>query len=106
MADRQEVDPKKIREDLLALADAIVRLEEEGSLLEATPELIKIFGDLRSQLFEYEVRVTGRMFPGHEDLPEVAEAQRIVHEAARQLEETDEELWRRWSTEPDDEEEG
>jgi hypothetical protein len=101
MADVNDyVDPDEIRENLLELADAILRLEEEGELLQASPQLIKLFGDLRSQLFEYEVRHTRRFFA--EELPEVLEAQRIVNEAARRLEEEDEEWWRRFSVEPDE----
>jgi hypothetical protein len=93
-------DAEALREGLLELADIIRRLDEEGELLAAAPELIKIFGDLRSQLFEYEVRHTG-MFERRDDLPEVLEAQRIVDEAARQLEEEDREWWRRFSSESD-----
>ncbi|HSG82907.1 MAG TPA: hypothetical protein VLC48_11690 [Gemmatimonadota bacterium] len=105
MADDHGVDPKKIRQDLLNLADAIIRLDEEGTLLEATPELIRIFGDLRSALFEYEVRFADRFFPEYEDIPEVMEAQRIVHEFARLMDEAEEGLWRRWSSEVEEEDE-
>ncbi|NIR46697.1 MAG: hypothetical protein GWN99_20025 [Gemmatimonadetes bacterium] len=101
MADEHAVDPKKLRQDLINLADAIIRLDEEGTLLEATPELIRIFGDLRSALFEYEVRFTGQFFDEDDDeeLPEVLEAQRIVNEYARQIEEDERGWWRRWSVE-------
>jgi hypothetical protein len=98
MADkRKRVDPEDLREDLLELAEVIRRLDERGELLAASPELIKIFGDLRSQLFEYEVRHTDRFLS--KDLPEIEEAQRIVYDAARRMEEEDEEWWRRFSTE-------
>ena len=66
----------------------------------ATPELIKILGNLRGQLFEYEVRHTSRFLS--DDVPEVAEAQRIVLDAARRMEEEDEEWWRRFSSEEDE----
>ena len=102
MADRRErVDPEDLREDLLELAEVIRRLDERGELLAATPELIKILGNLRAQLFEYEVRHTSRFLSN--DLPEVAEAQRIVFDAARRMEEEDEEWWRRFSSEADGE---
>lgn len=102
MAERRKgVDPEELREDLLELAEVIRRLDERGELLTATPELIKILGDLRSQLFEYEVRHTDRFLS--RDLPEIEEAQRIVYDAARRLEEEDEEWWRRFSTDEDDE---
>ncbi len=105
MAENEQVNPESLREDLLELAEVIRRLDESGELLEAAPQLIKIFGNLRSQLFEYEVRHTGRLFGGGNDLPEVVEAQRIVNEAARQLEEEEDELWwHRFSADPEDEE--
>jgi hypothetical protein len=96
---RDQVDPQQLRQELIGLAATIFQLDEDGELLHATPELIKAMGDLRSQLFEYEVRHTGRFLSAAADgeLPEVLEAQRIVHEAARRLEEDEEEWWRRWS---------
>jgi hypothetical protein len=98
-----QIDPKELRQQLIDLARAIIQLEEQGDLLEAIPELIKIMGDLRSRLFEYEVRFTGRLFGDKEEPPEVLEAQRIVDEAARRLEEEEEEdWWRRWNTDPDE----
>jgi hypothetical protein len=97
-----QIDPKELRQQLIDLARAIIELEEQGDLLEATPELIKIMGDLRARLFEYEVRFTGRLFAEEDDVPEVLEAQRIVDEAARRLEEEEEEeWWRRWNMDPD-----
>jgi hypothetical protein len=105
MADQHAVDPKRLRQALLELADSILKLEDEGALLEATPDLMQMMGDLRRALFEYEVRVTGRLLPNFEERPEVVEAQRIVHEAARRLEEEEEEWWRRWTGEWEDGEE-
>lgn len=70
-------DPARIQELLEALrelARRIMRLDAEGRLLEETPALIKELGDVRSQLFQYEVRTTY-------DSPEVAEHRRIVGEA-------------------------
>jgi len=98
MAKNSEVDPKKLRQELLSLADSIIKLDADGELLEASPELIQAMGDLRAQLFEYEVRCTGRLLPSPKDLPEIVEAQRIVDEAAARLDEEEEEWWRRWST--------
>lgn len=97
-----KVDPKKLRQELLNLAVAIRRLDQEGELLHASPELIRRMGDLRRKLFEYEVRCTERLLP-REELPEVLEAQRIVREAAQQLEEEDEK-WRHLFEEPEEEE--
>jgi hypothetical protein len=76
---------------LRALAGRIRDLDREGRLLEATPELLKRLGNVRSELFHYEVRVTY-------DTPEVAESRRIVEEARHHqfgLEEPDDdEPWR------------
>ncbi|HEY2805150.1 MAG TPA: hypothetical protein VGI92_04750 [Gemmatimonadales bacterium] len=70
-------DPARIPEllELLrALAQRIVDLDAEGRLLDETPALIKELGDVRSELFRYEVRTTF-------DSPETAEHRRIVDEA-------------------------
>lgn len=78
---------------LRALARRIEELDGEGRLLEATSELQQRMGDVRSELFHYEVRVTY-------DTPEVAESRRVVEEA-RRLDEglsfdepSDDEPWR------------
>ena len=42
-------------------AELILRLEAEGRLLDATPRLLKVLGELRSKIFAYEVRATGRL---------------------------------------------
>lgn len=77
---------------LRALAERIKDLDRSGRLLEATPELLRLLGTARSELFHYEVRVTY-------DTPDVAESRRIVEEAERQdlaLDETDDDNpWRR-----------
>ena len=83
-------DPARIQELLEALrelAQRIMRLDAEGRLLDETPALIKELGDVRSQLFQYEVRTTY-------DSPEVAEHRRIVGEAGPG-----------WTPEDDDDEE-
>lgn len=96
----KKVDPERLKTELLNLAAAIQRLHEEGELLHASPELIRRMGDLRRKLFEYEVRCTERLLP-RKELPEVLEAQRIVRDAARRLQEEDDK-WRRLFEEPDD----
>ena len=71
-------DPARIQElveALRALALRIAQLDAEGRLLAETPALIKELGDVRSQLFQYEVRTTY-------DSPEVAEHRRIVGDAS------------------------
>ena len=83
---------------LRALAERIQELDRAGGhrLLDAAPELQKLLGNARSELFHYEVRSTY-------DSPEVAESRRIVDEAQRRLDEPtfdepdDDEPWRRGS---------
>ena len=62
---------------LRALATRILELDREGRLLDQAGELMKLTGDIRSELFHYEVRITY-------DTPEVAENRRIVSEAENQ----------------------
>ena len=76
---------------LRALAERIEELDRTGKLLDAAPELQKLLGNARSELFHYEVRSTY-------DTPEVAESRRIVEEAMGEFsldEPEDEEPWRR-----------
>jgi hypothetical protein len=78
MADDEEVyDERRIAallEMLRSLAERIRALDQEGRLLQNVPELLRRMGDLRSELFHYEVRSTY-------DTPEVAEHRRLVDEA-------------------------
>jgi hypothetical protein len=78
---------------LRALAARIQELDRAGQLLKGGPELLRLMGDARSELFHYEVRSTY-------DTPEVADNRRIVEEAQRQdpflpEEPEDDEPWRR-----------
>ena len=59
---------------LRSLATRITELDERGELLSHAGELTRLIGDIRSELFHYEVRATY-------DTPEVAESRRIVREA-------------------------
>ena len=77
---------------LRALAERIRELDRAGRLLDAAPELQKLLGNARSELFHYEVRSTY-------DTPEVAESRRIVEEATGSADLTtddseDDEPWR------------
>jgi hypothetical protein len=65
---------------LRALALRIQDLDRDGRLLDAAPELQRLLGNARSELFHYEVRVTY-------DTPEIAESRRIVEESERRLDE-------------------
>src|SRR5882724_8552015 len=78
---------------LRALAERIQELDRTGRLLDAAPELQKLLGDIRSELFHYEVRSTY-------DTPDIAESRRIVEEAQRPDglfpdDSEDDEPWRR-----------
>jgi hypothetical protein len=79
---------------LRSVAARIQELDRDGRLLEAAPELQRLLGNARSELFHYEVRVTY-------DTPEIAESRRIVEEAEQHLgelgldEPDDDQPWRR-----------
>ncbi len=78
MADHDEVyDEGRIqalRSMLRALAERILELDRSGRVLQNVPELLRRMGDLRSELFHYEVRSTY-------DTPEIAEHRRLVDDA-------------------------
>lgn len=67
----------RLAEMLRALAERIRELDREGHLLRGVPELLRLMGDARSEMFHYEVRSTY-------DTPEIADSRRIVDEAQRQ----------------------
>src|SRR4051795_7253776 len=76
---------------LRALASRIQELDAEGRLLAQAGELMRLIGDVRSELFHYEVRITY-------DTPEIAEHRRIVGEA----EKPDESKWQTNEWKPDE----
>jgi hypothetical protein len=98
MAEHDEVygeeRAKRLAALLRALAARIQELDQAGQLLRGGPELLRMMGDARSELFHYEVRSTY-------DTPEVADSRRIVEEAQQDSflpdEPEDEEPWRRRS---------
>ena len=79
---------------LRALADRIRELDARGGLLDNAGELMRLIGDIRSELFHYEVRITY-------DTPEIAESRRIVREASQ---EDDEPKWHKSEWTPDEDE--
>lgn len=83
---------KNLQELLRALAERIRYLDERGALLDNAAELQRLLGDVRSELFHYEVRCTY-------DTPEIAEHKRIVADAK----EPTEEQWpsNRWTPDED-----
>lgn len=106
MSERADhVDPKKLRENLLRLAEFIREMDRQGRLLTAGPRLLKLMGDLRSELFHYEVRHTGRLLPKETaaetepDSPIERESRRIVEDSVRRQRELEEQWTRGWSAE-------
>src|SRR5512146_2745251 len=85
---------ERLAEMLRALAERIRELDRNRQLLRGVPELLRLMGDARSEMFHYEVRVTY-------DTPEIAESRRIVEEAEQHLgelgldEPDDDQPWRR-----------
>ena len=79
---------------LRALAERIQLLDREGHLLHQATELLKLIGDVRSELFHYEVRATY-------DTPEISEHRRIVAEAV----DTEPDQWQKTEWNPDEDDE-
>lgn len=81
---------------LRALAQRILELDREARLLDQAGELMKLIGDVRSELFHYEVRATY-------DTPEIAENRRIVSESKKEKES----IWEKseWTPNEDEDEE-
>jgi hypothetical protein len=79
---------------LRALAQRIQELDGQSLLLTHAGELMKLIGDIRSELFHYEVRATY-------DTPEVAENRRLVSDAKQNTEKE----WQKseWTPEEDEE---
>lgn len=97
MADHDEVYGEaradRLEELLRFIAQRIAELDRSDRLLTEAPELLKLFGEARSELFHYEVRRTY-------DTPEIAEHRRLVDEAIEPPEflsdnDEDDEPWRR-----------
>ena len=86
---------RNLEQLLRALASRITELDGQGTLLGHAGELTRLIGDVRSELFHYEVRATY-------DTPEVAESRRVVAEARTPQEPT----WQKTEWNPDEEEDG
>jgi hypothetical protein len=79
---------------LRALASRILELDQAGKLLSDPGELLQSMGDIRSELFTYEVRATF-------DTPEIAEHRRIVAESQSETIEWQKTEWTPEEDEPD-----
>src|SRR3954463_3204125 len=80
---------------LRALPNRILELDREGHLLEQAGELMKLTGDIRSELFHYEVRITY-------DTPEIADSRRIVREARESTEPAEQWPTNEWNPDEDE----
>ena len=76
---------------LRQLAARIVEMDARGELLMQAGELMRLIGDVRTELFHYEVRATY-------DTPEVADNRRIVAEAA----DNQDNSWQKTDWKPDE----
>ena len=82
---------RQLKALLRSLALRIAELDAKGELLASAGEIMKLTGDIRSELFHYEVRATY-------DTPEVAESRRIVEESS-----SNEPHWESTAWQPDEE---
>jgi hypothetical protein len=76
---------------LRALSERIRELDSRGALLSNATELMRLVGDIKSELFHFEVRATY-------DTPEIAENRRIVEDAKKESDPT----WHKKEWNPDD----
>lgn len=82
-----DITPEELREQLLRFARLIRAMEKRNVLLEKTPSLLRLLGELRRMIFAYEVRVTRNLAPRAPDeaseAPSVAEPTSLVDESVR-----------------------
>jgi len=103
MGKYDDITPERLRSEILRFARLLIRMEEEGVLLDKTPSILRLLGELRQMLFAYEVRYTKKLLPSgpiekespEEKDPRLDESLRIVEEALRRERELQEELEKR-----------
>jgi uncharacterized protein (DUF934 family) len=83
-----------LKDMLRILAERIRALDVDDQLLANASDLMRMIGDVRSELFHYEVRCTY-------DSPEIAEHRKLVDEAKQR----DDDSWTPTGWSPDDDEE-
>ena len=88
-----EARASNLKAMLRVLAERIRTLDAGDQLLANAGELMRLIGDVRSELFHYEVRCTY-------DTPEIADHRRVVDEAKQR----DDGSWTPTGWSPDDEE--
>ena len=86
---------RELERMLRELGDLIRQLDARGpgQLLAGAGDLMRLIGDVRSELFHYEVRITY-------DTPEVAESRRIVREATASADDALEQKWEKTEWDP------
>lgn len=98
-----DMTPDQLRERLVRIARLVLKLDENDVLLARTPELLKLFGELRRMLFAYEVRCAPGAEEGEEgsstdddrdDDGDITQSAEIVEEAIRRQRELQDELRR------------
>jgi hypothetical protein len=103
MGKYDDITPERLRAELLRFARLLMKMEEEGVLLEKTPSVLRLLGELRQMLFAHEVRYTKKLLPSEKPPespptpsdPSVDDSRRIVEEALRREKELQDELERR-----------
>lgn len=86
---------RELERMLRSLAERIRELDARGpgAMLAEAGELMRLLGDVRSELFHYEVRATY-------DTPEVADSRRIVRDAKQGAENAPEQTWEKTEWDP------
>jgi hypothetical protein len=110
MGKYDDITPEGLRAEILRFARLLLKLEKEGVLLDKTPSVLRLLGELRQMLFAYEVRYTKKLMPsekprstGETELDHAPDdSVRIVQEALRREKELQEELERRLFRDPED----
>ena len=105
MGKYDDITPDRLRSELLRFARLILKMEEEGVLLDKTPSVLRLLGELRQMLFAHEVRYTKKLLPPEKTTeekpaeptadPALEDSRRIVEEALRREKELQEELEKR-----------
>lgn len=103
MGKYDDITPERLRSEMLRFARLLTKMDEEGVLLDRTPSVLRLLGELRQMLFAYEVRYTKKLLPSEKPArpaqeerdPAMRDSMRIVEEALRREKELQEELERR-----------
>lgn len=88
MGSYDDITPEQLRKRLARFARLVLKLEERGELLDRSPAIMKLLGELRRMLFAYEVRCTGNLLPREKE-EEAAEASAEMEESDPSVEESD-----------------